>query len=95
MIIPALAAACFAFYMTSVVRWQRFWKIAYQIICLAFLNQWKEPKRVKPFDCTVCLSAWSGLIFALLDGYGWHSLYIMFIAGVMGLILENGSNRYL
>jgi hypothetical protein len=79
MIVHALAAACFSFYMVNIVLWQRL---------LPILNR-------KPFTCTVCLSAWSGLLIGLLFGYKWQAFEIMFIAGVMGLMIDNGIKRYL
>jgi hypothetical protein len=79
MIIHALASACIAFYLIKVVRWDK------RIAILAR----------KPFSCTVCLSAWVGLILGLLNSFEWQAIEVMFIAGVMGLILENGANRWL
>jgi hypothetical protein len=51
--------------------------------------------RRKPFTCVVCLSAWTGLVTALISGEGWHSIFFMFISGMMGLILERLVKRYL
>jgi hypothetical protein len=78
MIIHALFAACFAFYMIEVVRWQR----------SQIFNR-------KPLNCSPCLSAWSGLATGLIAGYGWHSIEIMFIAGVMGIVINSGIKKFL
>lgn len=91
MIIHALAAACFSFYMVNIVRWQLWIKA----LILALWVKFDHNRRIKPFDCTVCLSAWSGLLIGLLMGYGWQAVEVMFIAGVMGVVIDAGVKRYL
>ena len=83
------AAPCFAFYMVEVVRWQ------YWFTDIGKNNKFTGPLLRKPFTCTVCLSAWAGLTFALLYGAAWYSIPLMFISGIAGLILEGLIKKYL
>lgn len=96
--IHALAAACTAFYLINVVRWHKLKILRVKQVVFVSDRAIEVNKPIldrKPFSCTVCLSAWFGLANGLLNGFGWHSIEIMFIAGVMGLILDNGLKRYL
>jgi hypothetical protein len=89
MILHALASACIAFYLINVVRWQ--FKLRTGNDCIGF----RYPMNRKPFNCMTCLSAWLGLGLGLLNSYGWHSLEILFIAGVMGIVVDGLIKKYL
>lgn len=74
MITIIIFSACFAFYSVEVVQWYRYIK---------FIDLDR-----KPFNCTVCMSAWVGLLTGIFNNIGHESIYTMFIAGVAGLILK-------
>ena len=46
--------------------------------------KWKPHRRIKPFDCMTCLSAWSALAFYFLPPIYTEIACIMFGAGYLG-----------
>jgi hypothetical protein len=87
MILHALFSACFAYFMIDVLQWQK-WPLYFQVLETPLFAR-------KPFSCITCLSAWTGLTTGLLNGYGWQSVEVMIIAGVMGLVMNQAINKYL
>jgi len=68
-----LLAACTAFYFVEVLELHKG--------KLSWMN-------IKPFNCTICMSAWFGLALGLTDGFGVHSLDIMIFSGIAGIVLR-------
>lgn len=81
-----LGSACFSFFMVEIVRWH---KRMYDPLANDFILD------RKPFNCTTCLSGWTGFIVSILSGYLFESFLVMFISAVAGLILDNGVKKYL
>jgi hypothetical protein len=88
MLVHALAVACFAFYMIDIVGWQ-YW------IRRGDATLYRFPLNRKPFNCHPCLSAWTGLLAGLGLQYGWLSLELMFLSGVLGLVIDSAIKRFL
>jgi hypothetical protein len=82
-----LFAACFAFYMVQVIRWQ--YKLKFlENIDPDGIPTYHYPMNTKPFNCITCLSAWTGFITALLAGEGYSSIMYLFISAVAGILLD-------
>jgi hypothetical protein len=82
-----LFAACFAFYMIQVIRFQYLWKKV-DYIDPEGKPSYLYPLNTKPFNCVTCLSAWTGFITALLAGEGYSSIMYLFISAVAGILLD-------
>lgn len=96
MILYSFTAACIAFFLVECLKWHKIIKVPVPgYDGEGFCEITKYPMNVKPFKCTLCLSGWIGLLLGLIKGYGWESILMLFVAGVMGLIIDNGIKRYL
>jgi hypothetical protein len=82
-----LFAACFAFYMIEIVRWQYLWKKTLDIKSDESLMV-SYPLNRKPFNCITCLSGWVGGLTALACGEGWNCIMFVFVSAVAGIFLE-------
>ncbi len=49
----------------------------------------------KPFNCIMCLTGWSSLGLALINGYGYGSVLFMFVGLFAGAMFEGLTMRYL
>lgn len=56
-----------------------------------FPEKWKL--NFKPFNCTLCLTAWSGLVLYWLPDFVGHSVLAMFGAGVISPYFRNLLNN--
>lgn len=50
---------------------------------------------MKPFNCVPCLSGWTVFKIALIVGYGWESIGLMFLGVFAGALFEVIRMRYL
>jgi hypothetical protein len=78
MILLILFAACFAFVMIEVIRWQDYED--------HIMNS--KPFNFKPLNCVACLSGWTGIIAAVFNGYGFQSILFLPVCMVAGIAIE-------
>lgn len=70
-----LAAFLFAYYFVEVAAIPKAIKRAWGMI---------PAKRLKPFDCTTCLSVWTAAAFYFLPENIIHFIFVIFAAGFLG-----------
>jgi ABC-type multidrug transport system permease subunit len=49
----------------------------------------------RPFNCIMCMSGWSSLGLALINGYGYGSILFLFLGIFAGAMFEGISMRWL
>ena len=58
-----------------------------------FINQARFPEKwninFKPFNCTMCLSAWSSLLIYFIPSYIQYPILITFASGVSAPLIKN------
>jgi hypothetical protein len=76
LILEIIAISCIAFFITTISGW------------INLIKHYTGLNRIKPLDCTPCLSFWIALSYCLINSHE-NIFIIVGIAPVLGWYLEN------
>lgn len=104
-ILEILGIACFAWLFAEIVApWIKYFltkKVEMQEKKYGeteFKTVWRRPsgyneKRLKPFDCPLCLAFWLGIIIFEIQSPGWHPVLYAAICSVLATFISKIMNR--
>ena len=52
-------------------------------------------QKVKPFNCLMCMTGWSAFTLAIIDGYKFNAIGVMFAGVFVGAIFDAIKMRWL
>lgn len=89
--------AAFSFWFAELARipqmiMEKLWRLGW-VYKTYFGNE--LPRRLKPFDCTLCLSFWGGLAYSLATGPCWYSFMLAGCCSFLAVSIALFTNKYL